>query len=159
VPGSKNKRQAELTELIKATGFDPLQALCEVGNNALASDNSEMVFACAKELMPYLHPKKKAIEVTGVDAAPVDFHVTIGGPLTLSDSLQLIQDAADGPLPDEAAIEHEPPEPVVVDERPPLMDRHSSGVTQKPIERDPPPPSEPSPAEKQADDWFTKPLY
>ena len=115
VPGSQNKRNAEFAKLIEATGFQPLEALCEVGNNAMASGNSEMVFACAKELLPYLHPKKKAIEVTGVDAAPVDFHINIGGALTLSDSLQLIQDAADGPLPEEeVVIEH--PEPVAVEE-------------------------------------------
>lgn len=84
VPGSgrakgvPNKAQAGLLEKIQAhvrnkfgiEEYDPLKALAEIANDP---DNDVTIRAGAhKEVVKYIHPQKKAVEVTGAEGGPLE---------------------------------------------------------------------------------------
>lgn len=62
-PGTPNKRTLELIERLAELDCDPLQALVTIAN-APATDTAlrARIFA---DLLPYLYPRRKAVEVTG----------------------------------------------------------------------------------------------
>lgn len=58
--GSINKRTLLIAEQIEQSGKDPVQVMIDF----LGHPNVSLSFAAAKELLQYVHPKRKAIELT-----------------------------------------------------------------------------------------------
>ena len=70
-PGTPNKRTSELADRIasKYPGWDPVEAMAEIARD---EENDVMIrLAALKEVSQYIHPKRKAIEHTGKDGAPL----------------------------------------------------------------------------------------
>ena len=97
--------------------------------DAEAIGDRETLIAVATSMLPYIYPRRKSVEVAA-DTAPVQFNITTGGsPLKLSDSLQIIADAA-GEMPEDAP-EPEPARTVDLDP-PPVLVHNESGFEKKP---------------------------
>jgi hypothetical protein len=77
--GSPNKRTVELKELLKSKypDWDPVLQLAAV------AQNTEVELAlrvqCAKEVAPYLYPKRKSTEISAATQEPVYFDLNFGG--------------------------------------------------------------------------------
>jgi hypothetical protein len=68
--GTPNKRTADVMGRLEALGCDPLEGLARIAADA----NTDIalrarVFA---DLLPYLYPKRKALELSGPDGAAVE---------------------------------------------------------------------------------------
>ena len=69
--GTPNKDTKALQDRIasKYPGWDPVEAMAEIARD---EQNDVMVrLAALKEIAQYIHPKRKAIEHTGKDGAPL----------------------------------------------------------------------------------------
>lgn len=100
-PGTPNKRTFDLVQQVEASGFNPVEALCDLGQKAVKDGDDETVFTVARELLPYIYPKRKALDIAKTEMEPVRFNIT------LSKSLQLIQDAAEDAGVEIPAVESE----------------------------------------------------
>ena len=58
--GTPNKRTRELFEVLGS--FDPAQELIKLYNE---TDNKDLKVSISKELMKYVYPQRKAVEMTG----------------------------------------------------------------------------------------------
>jgi len=69
--GTPNKDTQALQDRIasKYPGWDPVEAMAEIARD---EENDVMIrLAALKEVSQYIHPKRKAIEHTGKDGAPL----------------------------------------------------------------------------------------
>lgn len=77
-PGTPNKRTQDLIDRLEELGYDPVAELIRVYANALdcsmACPNPvagamylKIAQSAAADLMPYLYPKRKSVELTGKD--------------------------------------------------------------------------------------------
>lgn len=69
--GTPNKDTKALQDRIasKYPGWDPVEAMAEIAQD---DKNDVMIrLAALKEIAQYIHPKRKAIEHTGKDGAPL----------------------------------------------------------------------------------------
>ena len=60
--GTPNKKTLEAQELLAASNFDPIAAMIEISQQAMADKNYLLAGQMAKELAQYVYPKRKAIE-------------------------------------------------------------------------------------------------
>ena len=69
VAGTPNKRTVELIERLDALGCDPLEGLARIAADPGTDDVLRArVYA---DLLGYVYPKRKAMELTGEDGGPV----------------------------------------------------------------------------------------
>ena len=68
-PGTPNKRTAELVERLAELECDPVEGLAKIA----ADPNTDAVLRARilSDLMPYLYPKRKAVEVSGEQGGPI----------------------------------------------------------------------------------------
>jgi hypothetical protein len=69
-PGTPNKRTTELVERLAELDCDPLEGLA-----AIAADPNTDAALRARvyaDLLPYLFPKRKAVELSGHDNSPIE---------------------------------------------------------------------------------------
>ena len=69
--GTPNKRSQAIIERIESSGKDPLAVMLDL----LDDEDANLRFQASKELLGYLYAKRKAIEVTGADGAPIQSQV------------------------------------------------------------------------------------
>ena len=67
--GTPNKRTVELVERLAELACDPVEGLVRIANDP-ATDAALRARVYA-DLLPYLYPKRKSVEVSGQDAAPL----------------------------------------------------------------------------------------
>jgi hypothetical protein len=77
--GSPNRRTIELKELLKSKypDWDPILQLAAVAQNTEVK--LDLRIQCAKEVAPYLYPKRKSTEISSTVQEPVFFDLTFGG--------------------------------------------------------------------------------
>lgn len=80
--GQPNKHTLGMQERFEAAGKDPVKVMIDL----LDSLDETMRFQAAKELIQYVHPKRKAIEHSGPDGEPL----TPAVPLTLEEKMMLV---------------------------------------------------------------------
>jgi len=73
--GTKNKRTVALEEKLEALGCDPFEDLVTIAQDATTP--LELKVNILKDLLQYVAPKRKAIEVSGGDQ-PVQIEVVTG---------------------------------------------------------------------------------
>lgn len=95
--GTPNQKTLDFAAKLVKADFDPVIALAKIGKKAMRNGDDEMAHKCASTMLPYLYPRRKSLDLSSSEQPPVSFKIT------LSKSLQTIQDAAD-----EAAIEAMP---------------------------------------------------
>lgn len=69
--GVPNKRSLDAAEVIRAAfpKWDPLIQLAQMAQDESLPANERR--ACASEVAQYMHPKRKAVEVTGAGGGPI----------------------------------------------------------------------------------------
>ena len=67
--GSKNKNKLDVQARLDALGCDPITGLATLAMDP--ANTKELQYHCYKELLSYIAPKKKSVEVTGDEEAPV----------------------------------------------------------------------------------------
>src|SRR5262249_2833921 len=70
--GSLNKRTVELMEKLEALRCDPAVGLVRLAQRAKRNGDVETERFCLATLMPYLYPKKSAVEVSADGAGLAD---------------------------------------------------------------------------------------
>ncbi len=63
--GVPNRRTLELADRLEAAGFDPVQVIIDVANEAASAP--ELRLRAASELLPYLYPRRRAVDHRLVD--------------------------------------------------------------------------------------------
>jgi hypothetical protein len=98
-PGVPNRRTLELAERLEAAGFDPVQVIIDVASNAASTP--ELRLRAASELLPFLYPRRRAIDHRLTDETGAD------RPFTLADADRLVAeaDAEDGRLSCNGTVE------------------------------------------------------
>ena len=68
-PGTPNKRTAELVERLAELECDPVEGLVRIA----ADPNTDAVLRARvyADLLPYLYPRRKAMELSGHDNSPI----------------------------------------------------------------------------------------
>jgi hypothetical protein len=66
--GTPNRRSVELAERLEALDCDPVALLASIATDTEA--DMALRVKCSIELMAYLYPKRKAIEITEVEQEP-----------------------------------------------------------------------------------------
>ena len=68
-PGTPNKRTTELIERLAELKCDPVEGLARIAADA----NTDVALRARvyADLLPYLYPKRKAVELSGDDNAPI----------------------------------------------------------------------------------------
>jgi hypothetical protein len=66
--GTPNKRTLAIEEKLAALGCDPIQGMARLALDE--SEPSALRFAAMKELAQYVAPKRKAMEISGLEEAP-----------------------------------------------------------------------------------------
>jgi hypothetical protein len=68
-PGTPNKRTAELVERLAELECDPVEGLVRIA----ADPNTDAALRARvyADLLPYLYPKRKAVEVNGEQGGPI----------------------------------------------------------------------------------------
>ena len=74
--GTPNKRTVELAEKLAEMGFDPVATLVAIARDPSATP--ELRAHCAADLLPYLYPRRKAVELSG-DDGPAELIVRWAG--------------------------------------------------------------------------------
>jgi hypothetical protein len=70
VPGSGRKKgtpdkiKKEVKDKVEASGYDPIEAMIEIGRIATEEKDYVLSLAAAKELAQYIYPKRKSVEHT-----------------------------------------------------------------------------------------------
>lgn len=72
-PGSKNQRTREAVEILARLSYDPLRCMIELSRDPEAS--LELRGKMHAELARYIHPQKRAVEVSGPDRQPLTITV------------------------------------------------------------------------------------
>lgn len=68
-PGVPNKRTAEITEAIEASGLTPLAYLTSLYRDE--SNETAIRFEAAKAAAPYVHARLASVELAGKDGGPI----------------------------------------------------------------------------------------
>jgi hypothetical protein len=68
--GTPNKRTADLAERLEALGCDPVEGLARIA--AEPGTDSALRARVLADLLPYIYPKRKALELTGADGGVVE---------------------------------------------------------------------------------------
>ena len=72
--GTPNKRTAEVRERLDALGCDPLEGLAKIA--ADPTIDIALRARCYADLLPYVYPKRKTVELTADQQAPFILHIT-----------------------------------------------------------------------------------
>jgi hypothetical protein len=67
--GTPNRKTAEVAERLAALGCDPLEGLARLAMDP--ANSPELRGRMFAELAQYLHPKRKATELSGPDGGPI----------------------------------------------------------------------------------------
>jgi len=62
--GTPNKKTVAVQEQMEQLGFDPIESMIEICNQAMSDKNYALAGQMAKELAQYVYPKRKAVEHT-----------------------------------------------------------------------------------------------
>lgn len=75
--GSPNKRSYLANAAIREAfpDYDPLVAMVRLANDPTKDD--QLRFNAHKEIAQYMYPKRKAVELSGVEGAPLDLEIVI----------------------------------------------------------------------------------
>lgn len=87
--GTPNKRTQDLMERLDQLGVDPVNGLA-----AIATDEGAPLELRARvqiELMSYLYPKRKALDVTGSEQQSISISISIGIPQPVKPALQALE--------------------------------------------------------------------
>ena len=60
--GTPNKKTIAVQEQMEQLGFDPIESMIEISNQAMVDKNYALAGQMAKELAQYVYPKRKAVE-------------------------------------------------------------------------------------------------
>jgi hypothetical protein len=63
--GTPNKRTADVAERLEALSCDPLEALAKIAADPI--NDTALRARVYADLLPYLYPKRKAVEISGPD--------------------------------------------------------------------------------------------
>lgn len=70
--GTPNKaKNTSIQMRLERYNFDPVKNMIEIGRQALAEGDLKLAMDANKELLQYIAPKRKAVEVTGEDGGPI----------------------------------------------------------------------------------------
>lgn len=69
VAGTPNRKTRDVEELLASLDCDPIRGMAEIARNPEAS--LELRGRMNAELAQYLYPKRKAVEYSGTDGAPI----------------------------------------------------------------------------------------
>jgi hypothetical protein len=96
--GVPNRRTLELAERLEGAGFDPVQVIIDVASDAASTP--ELRLRAASELLPFLYPKRRAVDHRLTDENGAD------RPFTLADMDRMFAkpDAADAALSCNGAV-------------------------------------------------------
>lgn len=78
VSGTPNKKTQDLLERLEALGVDPLAGLAAIANDDSAPLELRAKVQC--ELMMYIYPKRKALEVSSATKQPVSIRISLAAP-------------------------------------------------------------------------------
>lgn len=70
VAGTPNKRTADVMGRLEALGCDPLEGLAKIATDA--TTDTTLRARVLADLLPYLYPKRKSLELTGADGGAVE---------------------------------------------------------------------------------------
>ena len=73
--GTPNKRTAELIERLAELDCDPVEGLARIAADPTA--DAALRARVYADLLPYLYPKRKALELTGADGDPVGHSLNV----------------------------------------------------------------------------------
>lgn len=62
--GTPDKIRSEVKDKIEASGYDPIRAMIEIGEEAMTAKDYTLAGNMAKELAQYIYPKRKSVEHT-----------------------------------------------------------------------------------------------
>ena len=62
--GTPNKKTQLVQQQMEDLGFDPIESMIEICNQAMTDKNYALAGQMAKELAQYVYPKRKAVEHT-----------------------------------------------------------------------------------------------
>jgi hypothetical protein len=62
--GTPNKKTQLVQQQMEGLGFDPIESMIEICNQAMTDKNYALAGQMAKELAQYVYPKRKAVEHT-----------------------------------------------------------------------------------------------
>lgn len=68
-----HRRTQEIQELLESLGHNPIKAMVEIANNPKAS--LDLRGRMNAELLPYLYPRRKAVEVSGADGHAIEMSI------------------------------------------------------------------------------------
>lgn len=74
--GTPNRRTRDAIEYMERTGFNPLEVLRTIATNR--KNQPEVRTRAAAEFAKYVFPQRKAVEMTGKDAAPIEVNINTG---------------------------------------------------------------------------------
>lgn len=74
--GTPNKRTQDLRERLEALGVDPLLGLAAIAQDTTASLELRAKVQC--ELMAYLYPKRRALDMSSTSQNPITISLGIG---------------------------------------------------------------------------------
>lgn len=74
-PGTPNKRTQELQDRLEALGVDPVEGLAAIAADVSAS--LELRARVQMELMAYVYPKRRALEVNAQPQRPISIRIGI----------------------------------------------------------------------------------
>ena len=74
-PGVPNKRTVELAERLDALGLDPVLGLAKIAEDPTAS--LELRAKVLADLMSYMYPRRKALDVSAAAQRPVSIQLNI----------------------------------------------------------------------------------
>jgi hypothetical protein len=60
--GTPNKKTQLVQQQMEDLGFDPIESMIEICNQAMTDKNYALAGQMAKELAQYVYPKRKAVE-------------------------------------------------------------------------------------------------
>ena len=75
VAGTPNRRTVELQDRLDALGIDPVLGLAQIANDPAASIDLKARVHC--ELMAYLYPKRKALDMSSSQQQPIMISIGI----------------------------------------------------------------------------------
>ena len=90
------RKPAKIAERIQALGCDPIEGMVRLAKLSEEEGDYPTAARCMGQLLDRVAPKLSSVAVTpGEDDEKISFNLQIGQPLPLSESLQLLMDAAD----------------------------------------------------------------
>ena len=87
--GAANRRTVDLVEQLESLGLDPVRELAEALQAAKDVSDLPNWINAAKALLPYLYPRRRAVDITS-NAGPMQLIVSTGIPDTTPDDSGLL---------------------------------------------------------------------